>query len=273
MAGMELPAILFVLMAVLYVLREREFPNRSQKKFELGSASTLGTRTVQQDYLGAKRNQSALMMLLADGIGQNGDIAAKLAIDTFKDLFIDQNAVDKPQYFFKRAANAVQKRIENTLEERQGETSLAVVVINGSQMFYMLAGNCRVGIMRDGDLIPVSEGQTIDVLARHRYEEGRISKQETLALLDKHRRYNVLGQDIFHGIELFGKPILLKKNDLIVLMSEGVFNTLNWIEIEDALSKKVSPQKLSDEIIRRVNASPQVDKDNASILICRQNEV
>jgi len=240
------------------------------EEYELGAASTLGTRTVQQDYFGVKNNNGVLLMLLADGIRDKGEIAAKLAVDTFRDLFDDSNAIYKPQYFFKRAANATQKKITNTLEERQGETSIVSVILKGDQLFYSLIGNCRVTVFRGGDLIPVSEGQTLDVLAKHRYEEGRISKQETLALLNRHRRYNVLGQDSFEEVEIFNKPLTLKDNDMIILMSEGVFNTLRWVEIEEVLSKKNPVQTLADEIIRLVNNSPMVDKDNASVLICRR---
>ena len=266
-------AILFLCMVILHVLRLKQLDplkRFSDDEYELGAASTLGTRTIQQDYFGVQNNNGVLLMLMADGIRENGEIAAKLAVDTFRDLFDDPNAVNKPQYFFKRAANSTQQKINNTLEERQGETSIAAVIVKGSQLFYSLIGNCRVTVFRGDDLIPVSEGQTLDVLAKHRYEEGRITKQETLSLLDKHRRYNVLGQDSFQDIEIFSKPLSLKNNDMIVLMSEGVFNTLRWVEIEEVLSRKNPVQTLADDIIDLVNNSPMVDKDNASILICRR---
>ena len=267
------PAILLLFMIIFHVLRMRELNPLTRfagDEYELGAATTLGTRTIQQDYFGVKNNNGVLLMMLADGIRDNGEISAKLAVDTFRDLFNDPNSIIKPQYFFRRAANAAHKKITNTLEERQGETSLSAVMVKGYQLFYMLIGNCRVTVFRNGDLIPVSEGQTIDVLAKHRYEEGKISKQETLALLDKHRRYNVLGQDSFQDIEFLSKPITLKENDMIVLMSEGVFNTLRWVEIEDTLSTNDSVQTLANNIINLVNKSPMVDKDNASILICRR---
>lgn len=267
------PAILFLCMVVLHVMRIRHLDplkRLSDDEYELGAASTLGTRTVQQDYFGVKKNSGVLLMLLADGIRDNGEIAAKLAVDTFRDLFDDPNSIQKPQYFFKRAANATQQKIENTLEERQGETSIVAAMVKGDELFYSLIGNCCVTVFRGGDLIPVSEGQTLDVLAKHRYEEGRISKQETLALLDRHRRYNVLGQDSFQEVEIFSKPLYLKNDDMVVLMSEGVLNTLRWVEIEEVLSKKNSVQTLAEEIIHLVNNSPMVDKDNASVLICRR---
>ena len=267
------PAILFLCMVVLHVMRIRHLnplKRLSDDEYELGAASTLGTRTVQQDYFGVKKNSGVLLMLLADGIRDNGEIAAKLAVDTFRDLFDDPNSIQKPQYFFKRAANATQQKIENTLEERQGETSIVAAMVKGDELFYSLIGNCCVTVFRGGDLIPVSEGQTLDVLAKHRYQEGRISKQETLALLDRHRRYNVLGQDSFQEVEIFSKPLYLKNDDMVVLMSEGVLNTLRWVEIEEVLSKKNSVQTLAEEIIHLVNNSPMVDKDNASVLICRR---
>jgi serine/threonine protein phosphatase PrpC len=270
-ADIAVPAILFVSMMILHILRQKEIHLQpiSQFKYEVGAASTFGTREIQQDYFGVKKNQNVLLMLLADGIGENGEIAAKLTVDTFRDLFEDKNAIHKPQYFFRRAANAANKKITNTLEERQGESSIAAVMVEGSQFFYTVVGNCKINVFRNGDLIPVSEGQTLDVLARHTYSEGKISKQKTLTLLDKHRRYNVLGQDSFSEIEFLSKPLQLKKNDLIVIMSEGIFNTLRWVEIESVLEQKKSAQKLADEIIRLANNSSFVSRENGTILICK----
>ena len=272
MSDVLIPAILCVIIIFFNFLRELELEkNTGSKKFSpIGMASTLGTREVQQDYFGSKNLNSATLMLLADGNGENGDLAAKMAVDTFRDLFNDANIIGKPQYFFQRAANAANKKITNTLEERQGETSLAAVLIDRSKFFYMLVGNSRVAVFRNGDLIPVSEGQTVDVLARQRYYEGKISKSETLSLLNEHRLYNVLGRDEFQDIEIFDKPISIQENDLIILMSEGIFNTLSWSEIEDVLDKKILPQEAAREIVSRVNRSPHVSKENASILIYRQ---
>lgn len=273
MIDFAVPAVIFLCMIVLHVLRTKELKRQGVKlinpKYQVGAATTLGTRITQQDYFGVKELSGALLVMLADGSGEHGDIAAKLSVDTFRELFINKAAVDKPQYFFRRAANATNKKILNVLEERQGYSSIAAVVISDSKMFYSLVGNCRVAVFRNGDLIPVSEGQTIDVLARHRYEEGRISKLQTLALLDRHRLYNVLGQDAFQEIELFSKPLAITKKDLLVIFSEGVSNVLRWKEMEDILDKRESPQILADEIIQRVNQSSFVDKPNATVLICR----
>lgn len=272
MADVLISAILFLLMLVLHILRTRELhkENFIQTDYKIGAATTLGTREIQQDYFAVSRNNNGLLMLLADGLHENGNIAAKLAVDTFKELFEVEQAALQPQYFFKRAANAANKKIMNTLEERQGESSIAAVIISDSQLFYTLVGNIRIAIFRRGDLIPVSEGQTVDVLARHAYNEGKISKQDTLALLDEHRRYNTLGQDSFQEIEIFDKPLLLDNADVVVIMSEGIFNVLRWVDIEQALENFSSVQDVADNIVNMVKNSPMVYKDNATVLVCRK---
>lgn len=275
MTDVLISVILFSLMAILHVLRMQEHEENffAEDNYEIGSASTLGSNDVQQDYFGVKKNNDAILMLLADGAGQYGEVAAKLTVDTFKELFENENATLQPQYFFKRAANAANKKIINTLEERQGESSVAAVIISKSQLFYTLVGNSKIAIFRNGDLIPVSEGQTVDVLARHAYTEGKISRQETLALLNEHRRYNVLGQDAFQEIEIFDKPLTLEENDSVVIMSEGIFNVLRWVDMEQILSHNNSVQMLANNFIQTVKRSPHVYKDNATVLICRKNEV
>lgn len=272
MADVLISAILFLAMVVLHILRIHELHKEKfiQTDYELGAATTLGTREVQQDYFAVKKSNNGLLMLLADGLHENGNIAAKLAVDTFRELFETEKAALQPQYFFKRAANAANKKIINTLEERQGESSIAAVIISDSQLFYTLVGNIRVAIFRHGDLIPVSEGQTVDVLARHAYNEGKISKQDTLALLNEHRRYNILGQDSFQEIEIFDKPLLLDDDDIVVMMSEGIFNVVRWVDIEQALEKFSSVQDVADNIVKMVKNSPMVYKDNATVLICRK---
>lgn len=276
MLDILIPAALCIVAIFLNFLREREVEEivpEVDRGFNFGSAATLGTKTVQQDYFATKQLGTAVLMVLADGNGESGDAAAKIAVDTFRDLFNDANAANKPQYFFKRSAHSANKIITNTLEERQGETSVAAVVVDDAKFYYMLVGNSRVAVFRDGDLIPVSQGQTVDVLAKHRYFEGKISKRDTLTLLNEHRLYNILGSDTFQDIEIFDKPVTLQKNDLVILMSEGVFNTLTWSEIEDVFCKKLVPQDAATDIISRVNRSPHVEKDNASILIYRHDEV
>ena len=264
-------AVLAILILILLVLRSRESQPEVERRAPnpIGSSMTIGDRELQQDHFGSALGDEGAIMVLADGMGrrEGGKIAARIAVDTFLDLYNEYQAFDKPQYYFRRAYQLANHKILNTLEERQGMASAAVALVRNSTLYYALVGSVRIAVYRNGDLIPVSEGQTIDVLACRRYEEGRISKQTARALLEDQRLYNVLGKDDFHDIEFFSKPLTLCEGDVVLMMTDGVSHALKWVEIENTLRRGGSPDEMAGHVIEAVNRSNVEDKDNASVLL------
>ena len=238
----------------------------------IGKCMTIGDREVQEDTVEISVTSAGILAVLADGMGKccGGKIAGRIAVETFVDFFQDYHACDNPKYFFRKAFNAANRAILNKIEDGRGSTCVAAAVILNHKLYYALVGNSKIAIYRDGDLVPVSEGHTIDVLAKQKYVQGTITKESALSLLDKHRLYNFVGQDGFKDIELLSEPLPLRKNDLVVLMSDGVFEFLRWCEIEDILAKGGSSQKLALEVIEAINRSKKPNKDNASIILIRQ---
>ena len=53
--------------------------------------------------------------------------------------------------------------------------------------------------------------------------EGTITRQQALELLENKRLYNYIGQDGFEEIEFFDTPVRLKEKDIVVLMSDGLY--------------------------------------------------
>jgi serine/threonine protein phosphatase PrpC len=68
-------------------------------------------------------------------------------------------------------------------------------------------------------------------------------------------------------VELFDAPIFLKEKDIVVLMSDGLYNGVEWKIIEEILTEKKKCQQKAYEIIEAVNAGKQKEKDNASIAL------
>ena len=262
-----------ILIVAFFILRSRVRTETVKEHIDIvnpvGSAMTIGDRELQQDHLCSALGYEGALLVLADGKGRShgGKIAAKIACDTFLDLYSEYQSADKPQYYFRRAFNAANRKILNTLDERQGYVSAAVAMVRKNFLYYAVVGNTKISVFRRGELIPISEGQTIDVLAQQRYREGKISKQIAVQLLDEQRQYNFLGQDEFHDIEFFSKPIELRSGDIVVLMTEGVTSTLSWVEIENALRRGGTPNKMALNITEAVNKSEMADKENASVLL------
>lgn len=243
---------------------------------DMGGAMTIGTRQVQEDCYFMKETNAGRLLVVSDGMGEayGGRIAARTAIETFRDIFEDYNAFDNPQYFFKKAFHTANKEILKALDNGQnGRASLASTVIYRNKMYYAVVGNVKICVYRKGDLIQVSTGHTVDCLAQKGFLSGKLTRQEGIALLENQRIYNFLGQDGFCEVELFDEPIRLYSDDTVLIMTDGVYDLLSWQDIEEVLKKGGSCSKMALEIVGKINRNSEEEKDNATILFTRIGEV
>lgn len=241
---------------------------KSGKPF-YGSAQTTGNQVIQADCVQAVRTGAGIMAVMADGVGKEntGKVCAQIAVDTLLDRYEPYRVLNNPEYFFRTAFYEANLRIQKTIGERKGGACLAAVFLNGQAMHYALAGDLRIALFRGGELIPISEGQTMDVLAAHAYQEGRISKKEAVWSMDEKRAWNYLGLDGFREIETAERPIRLKVGDQIFLASKGIWQELSWAEIEDVLISAMGLQEKAGRLTSEADRKPGVSRENGSVFI------
>lgn len=264
--------ILCIVALVLLLVRTAAFRENHISGPDVGGSMTIGGREVQEDCFSTLGTPSGLLAVLADGMGKayGGRIASKIAVDTFIEIFREYNAFDNPQYFFRKAFHAANRAILRTLEnDQRGAASVGAVMVRNGQLYYAVVGNVKVCVYRDGDLVPVSSGHTMDVLAEESFKVGKLSRQDAVTMLENHRLYNYVGQDGFKDVELFDRPIALKQGDVVALLTDGVYELLPWREIEEVLAGKKDCQTMAYQVIEKVNLLPEDDKDNASIVLLR----
>lgn len=259
---------LIVILELIKLVCPKERPH--QKKLDIASCMTIGSREVQEDQTASVTTEAGTMAVLADGAGKTygGRIAGRIAVETCVELFGDYNAFHNPQYYFRKAFHCANREILKAVgDENRGTASVGCVLIRSGYLYYALAGNVKICVYREGSLVPVSVGHTVAVLAEKKFHEGKISRQDAQALLENHRLYNYLGKDDFRDIEYFDAPVRLKAGDIVVLMSDGVYDLIGCREIENVLAKAEDCSAKAFEIIEKVNQDASDDKDNASILL------
>ena len=108
------------------------------------------------------------MAVLADGIGRanTGAICAQIAVDTILDRFESYHELNDPLYFFRTAFYEANRRIQKTLGERRGGACVGAVFMNRSCLYYAIAGDVRLALLRGEELIPLGKGQTMDEIGR-----------------------------------------------------------------------------------------------------------
>ncbi len=238
---------------------------------ETGVSKTIGTREIQEDEYGVTETEEGLLAVLADGQGKGygGKIAARTAVQVFLDMFEDRNAFYNPQYSFRKAFQGANREILAQLEENQGSASVAAVMIKDHRLYYAAVGNVKIAVYRNQELVPVTSGHTISILAQQMYSAGKLTKQEAVSLLDQHRLYNFVGQDGFRNVELFDTPITLYGGEYVLLMTDGLYETARWKDMEDCLEAAGSSQEKAFRLVELVNQSQEEDKDNGAVIVVR----
>lgn len=264
--------LLFIYLLILIFVFFRFFDKEKGKvmrRFKTGKAMTIGTRQVQEDDYGICQSAEGFLAVLADGMGKNygGRVSSRIAVDTMKDMFEVYQETENPAYFFRKSFHAVNREILKQLDDGKGGASMGAVLIKDNCLYYAVAGNVKIAVYRKDVLVPLSTGHTIDMLVEDRFTEGTITREEALKMLENKRLYNYLGQDGFRDIEFFDAPVRLKEKDIVVLMSDGLYEGMEWKAIEELLSGKKKCQQKAYEIIEMINAGNRKEKDNASIVL------
>ncbi|MHC1748118.1 MAG: PP2C family serine/threonine-protein phosphatase [Cellulosilyticaceae bacterium] len=263
--------VLIILLGIRKIIAMKKF-NRDKKQLKIGISNTTGDQEIQADSYKIVETTQGSMIVLADGIGKNrlGLVASQTAIRPFETLFKQYGNIDNVYYFFKRAFNVANFEILKVLDERQGGASIVSSVIREKTLTYALAGDIKIAIFRNQELIPLSEGHTINVLANQSFRQGKITKQKALWALQENRLWNYVGQDGFKEIEFFDVPVKLQSEDEIILMTKGIYNTLKWTEIEDILkTTKESAHKKAQLITSHINQKSNQSRDNGTVIILK----
>ncbi|RKJ05627.1 protein serine/threonine phosphatase 2C family protein [bacterium D16-54] len=264
---------LVVLLAALILVRVvalgEFFLEEFSPSLDYGIAQTTGNRQIQADRAELYKSSAGILAVLADGIGKEntGQVCGQIGMDTVLDAFESYRELHNPEYFFRTAFGEAHLRIQRTIGERYGGACLAAVFVSGRVLHYALAGDIRIALWRNQELIPLSKGHTLDVLAMHAYEEGRLSKREAVWSMEEKRCWNYLGMDGFHEIELPERPVRLRAKDRIVMVSKGIWQELSWAELEDILAAGESCFKQAAQAVREAEKKPGEDKENGSIVL------
>lgn len=263
------------LFLVLLIFRIALGDTTPKPKIEIGMDFALGKRELYADACDWAHYGDQTMCVVANGIGRNqkGKIAAQAAVETFVHLFEATGTSDNPTYFFGCALNAANSAILKKIVDSSAGASVICAVMDQHQLYYASVGNCRIAVYRNGDLIPLSEGQTINVLAKHAFRQRQINRMDALAVLNEKRVYSFVGHDGFKGMELFDVPVTLKKDDIIVLTSDGVHDFCTTKQLEDIIKANNSCTKMAFAVTDMLRQADHPEQDNASVVFVKVNKV
>ncbi len=238
-------------------------------KIEIGNGQTIGAREEQDDYFSTFVSPHGTIAVLADGISglSGGRAASTAAVTTFVKQFLKLEHIRELPEFFTTAAAASNAEIMHTLKGAQGGTTLVAVVVEDGNLHWGAVGDSLIKIFRNGDFIDVNQKHILESVLEERFVSGEITRDEALESPMKNHLVNYLGYEGFKNIEIGTEPVRLQKRDKVILCSDGVYNTLTEVELEDILSKPISAYDAAEEIIEAIERKQLTHQDNATVVI------
>ncbi|GED57636.1 serine/threonine phosphatase stp [Brevibacillus formosus] len=263
--------VLGVIIAITLLFRLRAALIRQEMNpvIQIGNGQTIGRREEQDDYFSTATSSHGTIAVLADGISglANGRLASTLAVTTFIREF---TKLDNPKHmslFFSRAASLANSEILQALRGSRGGTTLVAGVIVEDKLYWGAVGDSIITVFRNGEFIPINQKDIYESVLEARFLSGEITKDEALEHPQKKQLINYLGYENFQNIEIGREPFPLEKGDKVILCSDGVYDTLTEMELEQILFQNIAAHDAADQIIEAVESKQKANQDNATILI------
>lgn len=192
--------------------------------------------------------EGATLLLLADGMGgaAAGDVASRMFIDECQALFREragslerENAVGLVEEAFRLGNRAVHGYSREKGLTGMGTTGVIALIIK-NELFGGWIGDSRLYLHRQGRLTQLSRDHS---RVQEMVDQGVIHESEAFGHPMSHILSRVIGP--YGEVESdLVKPVLLEKEDLILLSSDGLHDLLPDGEIEETLNRYMDEENL-----------------------------
>lgn len=214
--------------------------------------------------IGLKRNKNQDTFLIredfnlyvvADGMGghQAGEVASAIATRTIERVFSeasrkDFSVVQVLKSAVEEANSIIYQSSKNNSQDYIMGTTLTTAAIEGNTAYIAHVGDSRAYIMDEKTITPITVDHSyVGELIRN----GSLSEEEAVSHPQRNILTRALGTEPHVNIDLF--EIQMKKNDCLILCTDGLFNALSKEEIHEivlaAADLRQATKKLIDEAL------------------------
>lgn len=279
-------AVVAVGLAVAVILLLKRKPTKAQKRApakvqeqpvssgpKVAALHNIGRRSGQQDSFDVVPCAGGLLAVVADGMGglSDGDKVSKKIVSTFHE---DAARVRPGQSFdalYQMLAHAnqeVNRMLGTSLQGKCGSTLLAVLM-EKDRMQWTAVGDSRIYLYRGGSLIQVNREHTYKIDLLERAVNGEMSFADLRKDAQLTRLCSYMGMGRIKHVDGSLNTVRLLPGDRVLLMSDGVFNTLSEEEIAGVLSRFDDVEQAAAVLEKKVLEKNSPTQDNFTCVILK----
>ncbi len=214
------------------------------------------------------------LFCVADGMGGHyaGEIASSLTLESianFMDCLNPDTDItlplnESPPLFSHHALTASIKYANTMVHQEAAGKMMGATIIAcqflADRIYLAHAGDSRIYRFSDGYLFQLTEDHS---LVNELYKQGQISRQE----MRTHPRRNIITRAVGTSatIDVTTDSIEVRRNELLLLCSDGLTGMLDDEEITDILNSEKDLTVLGEKLVQRANDAG--GRDNITVLL------
>lgn len=204
-------------------------------KCRVGTLHNIGKRSGQQDSLGTIETAGGTFAVVADGMGglADGDRVSQCIVMTMLQDAAALSAGRNETRLYEMAAHA-NREVNRLLGAeglyKSGSTLIAVLVEEGC-FHWVSVGDSRIYLYRGGNLLQINPEHTYETELMQQAVNGDMSFREAKKHPKRSGLTSFLGMGDLKYVDGSRRGVTSCAGDRLLLMSDGVFNTLKEEEI------------------------------------------
>lgn len=246
---------------------------------QLAVYSVIGDRPEQQDTVGYILRENEGIITLCDGMGGHagGRLASTEAVSEMLQMYEKQASILEIPAFYLDAAGQLDRLVRG-LKDNRGQwmkagSTIVSVFVRDKSLFWLSVGDSRIYIKRGEEFMQLTQDHTYALKLERKLETGTITREEYQEKLSSGEMLvSFLGIGGLPLIDCNENPLQLEQNDLIFLMSDGLYKLLEDKEIFNIISnfRSVDDALLAlEKKCRRAAKYKKINRDNMTLALIR----
>lgn len=270
--------LVLALLLVLVLIRKRKRKKKAKSDeeepiteqpaprpvLELANLQGIGSREEQQDAFGISRmarvEEDGLLAVLCDGMGgmaEGGRIAAETAAEMVAMFpWEDDGAV--PEWVRQRSGRVYQQF------RGHGGTTLVAALLRGRSLSFWCVGDSDLFLLREGRLYALNVRQEFRNDLILRALEGAFPVEDAFTDPQAGALSEYIGKEDVKCDYTY-LPFPLQPEDVLLLCSDGVSDTLTLKQIREAMA--LPPQACCDKLEEEILAAGRPNQDNYTAIV------
>lgn len=258
--------------------KENQLVSGENSTVEFVIGTTLGDRIEQEDGFGYVSNPTEALIVVCDGMGglEGGKLASSIAVKTMLTNYEHNYPFENITDFLLKATKEANKNVYglqiNDHETNAGSTIVSVV-ISENKLYWASVGDSRAYLYRKESFVQFTQDHNYKTVLESKINTGAISENEFNREIEKGEALIChLGLPELDLIDFNDLPIGLEHNDIIAIMSDGLYKVLYDDEIFTIISNFgniVEAVKALELKAKKMARDKEISRDNTTIAIIK----